>query len=137
MRLTFFYNLFSKFYLTINDLFRIFVEKFKSINLRQHQNHQFFSRIFDISKRNFMQMRIIFYFLSIVESTKFEFFTLMYNSIKQSIRVLFSQISSRLFFSIRFLFSTSFFFVDVVKNFSSFVYLIIELISLLQKLKYL
>ena len=132
----------QKFYLTIDDLFRMFVEKSKSINLQQHQNHQFFSRIFDISKRNFMQTRIIVYFLSISKSTKFEIFTSMYDLIKQSIRTSFQRSFLfrffSYFFSIRFLFSTSFFFlfVDAVKNFSSFVYFVIELIRLLRKLKY-
>ena len=72
--------------------------------------------VFDISKRNLMQMRIIFYFLSFSKSTKFEIFTLMYDSIKQSIRVSFSRFSYhsfRFFFSIRFLFSTNFYFSSV------------------------
>ena len=133
----------SKFYLTIDDLFRMFVEKFKSIDLQQHQKHQFSSRVFDTSKRDLMKMRIIFYFLSISKSTKFEIFTSMYDSIKQSIRVSFSRssyYSFRSFFRFDFCFrqvSISFLFVDVVKNFSSFVYLAIELISLRQELRYL
>ena len=139
MRSIFLYNLFSKLYLTIDDLFRMFVEKSKSINLQQHQKHQFFSRIFDISKRNFTQMRIIFYFLSISKSRKFEIFILMYDSIKQSTRTSFQRFfSSRFFFSIRFLFSTIFYFflfVDVVKNLSSSICLAIDHDQLSQKLK--
>ena len=118
MQLTFFFKsifkTFSIFYLTINDLFRMFVEKSKSIDLRQHENHQFFSRIFDISKRNFMQMRIIFYFLLVIKSTKFKLFISMQNLIKQSIRISFSRFFSfRFSFSIRFLFSTNFYFFFV------------------------
>ena len=113
MRSTSLCNLSSKFYLTINDLFRMFVEKFKSIDLQQHQNHQFSQRIFDISKRDFMQMRIISYFL-LVKSTIFETFTSVHDSIKQSTRTSFQRsFSFRFFFysfSIRLLFSTSFVF---------------------------
>ena len=120
MRSTFFFkSIFktpSKLYLTIDDLFRMFVEKSKSIDLQQHQKHQFSSRIFDTSKRDLMQMRIIFYFLSISKSTKFEVFTSMYNSIKKSTRVSSSRSSyhsSRSSSSIRFLFSTSLYFSSV------------------------
>ena len=120
MQSTFFFKsifaTFTKLYLTMNDLFRRFVEKFKSISLQQHQKHQFFSRIFDISKRDFMQARIIVYFLSISKSTKFEVFTSVYDSIKQSIRISSSRsssFSSRFFLSIRFLFSKISYFVSV------------------------
>ena len=113
MQPTSLYNLSSKFYLTVDDLFRMFVEKSKSIDLQQHQNYQFFSRIFDISKRDFMQMRIIFYFL-LVKTTKSEVFTSVHDSIKQSIRTSSSRSSSsRSSSSIRFLFSTSLYFSPV------------------------
>ena len=122
MRSTFFFKsifaTFTKFYLTMNDLFRMFVEKFKSIDLQQHQKHQFSLRNFDISKRDLMQMRITSYFL-LVKSTKFEIFTSVHVSIKQSIRIsssrfsFFSSFRFRSYFSIRFLFSTNFFFSSV------------------------
>ena len=75
----------------------------------------FFSNIFV-----FRQTRIIVYFLfifSVSKSTKFEIFISMYDSIKQSIRALFSRFFSFrsffYFFSIRFLFSTIFYFFFV------------------------
>ena len=49
----------SKFYFTIDDLIRMFREKFKSFDLSQHQKRRLFSRNFDI----FYQSRIIVYFL--------------------------------------------------------------------------
>ena len=57
----------SKFYFTIHDFHRMFVEKLKSFDLRQHQNRRFFSqnlenRRFDRSNL-FYQFRIIVYFL--------------------------------------------------------------------------
>ena len=49
----------QKFYFIIDDLIRMFREKFKSFDLRSFQKRRFFSRNFDI----FYQSRIIVYFL--------------------------------------------------------------------------
>ena len=38
----------QKFYLIVNDLSRMFVEKFKSFDLRQHYNRHFFQQNFDV-----------------------------------------------------------------------------------------
>ena len=51
-----------QFCLIVNDLHRMFVEKSKSLNMQQYQNHRFFSHIFDIRQRDFIQIRIIFIF---------------------------------------------------------------------------
>ena len=58
----------QKFYFIIDDLIRMFHEKFKSFDLRQHQKKFSFSQYFDINlfrrSRFFMyQSRIIFYFM--------------------------------------------------------------------------
>ena len=50
----------SKFYFTIHDFHRLFVEKFKRFDLRQHQNRRSFSQRFDV---DLYQSRIIVYFL--------------------------------------------------------------------------
>ena len=52
----------SKFYFTIDDLIRMFVEKFKSFDLQQHQNRRFSSQNSDV-RRFVYQSRIIVYFL--------------------------------------------------------------------------
>ena len=52
----------SKFHFTIDDLIRMFREKFNSFDLSQHQKRRFFSRSSDI----FYQSRIIAYFLSAI-----------------------------------------------------------------------
>ena len=52
----------KRFCLIVNDLYRMFVEKSKFLNLQQHQNYRFFSHIFDIRQRNLIQIRIIFIF---------------------------------------------------------------------------
>ena len=52
----------SKFYLTIDDLIRMFREKIKSFDLHSHQKHRFSSR----SSDTLYQSRIIVYFLSAV-----------------------------------------------------------------------
>ena len=99
----------SKFYLTIDDLFSMFVEKDMRAKLFAIQNSFFSSDIFVLR-----QTRIISYFLLVIKSTKFENFTSVYDSIKQSIRISSSRsFSSRFSFSIRFLFSTSFYFFSV------------------------
>ena len=109
MRSTFFYNLSSKFYFTIDDLFSMFAEKDMRAKLFAIQNSFFFSNIFV-----FRQARIISYFLLVIKSTKFEIFTSVYDSIKQSTRISFSRFSSsRSFSSIRFLFSINFYFFFV------------------------
>ena len=50
----------SKFYFTIHDFHRLFAEKFRRFDLRQHQNRRSFSQKFDA---NSYQSRIIVYFL--------------------------------------------------------------------------
>ncbi|KAG7006488.1 hypothetical protein G7Y79_00014g036630 [Physcia stellaris] len=75
----------TKPYLTINDLFRMFVGKPKPIGLQQHQNHQSSPRTFGTPKRGPMQMRITSYFLP-AKSTKSEASTSVYDSVKQSAR---------------------------------------------------
>ena len=111
MRLTHFFKsifeIFTKFYLIIIDLYIMFVEKFMRAKLFSSQNSSFSSDVFAS-----YQTRIIAYFL-LVKSTKFKFFTSVHDSIKQSIRVSssrFSFFSFRSFSSIRFLFSTSLYF---------------------------
>ena len=118
MRSTFFiiksiFVIFTKFYLTIIDFFNMFAEKFMKAKLFSSQN-SFFSS--DISV--FRQARIIFYFLFIFasKSTKFEVFTAMHVSMKQSIRATSSRSSFRsssFSFSTRFSFSTTFYFSSV------------------------
>ena len=60
----------QKFYFIIDDLIRMFHEKSKSFDLRQHQKDSTFSQHFDIrssrQSRFFYQSRIIVYFLSAV-----------------------------------------------------------------------
>ena len=60
----------SKFYFTIHDLHRMFVEKSRSFDLRQHQNRRSFSQSFESRQfdrsNSFYQFRIIAYFLSAV-----------------------------------------------------------------------
>ena len=59
----------QKLHLTIDDLIRMFVEKSKSVDLSQHQNHRSFSRSFDVRQSwssSTYQSRIIAYFLSAV-----------------------------------------------------------------------
>ena len=111
MRSTFFFkSIFetsSKFYFIIKNLDRMFVEKNMKTKLFAIQNNFFSSNIFV-----FRQTRIILYFLFVVKSTKFEIFTSMYDSIKQSIRVSFLRFFS-FYFSTRFLFSTIFYFFFV------------------------
>ena len=107
----------QKLYFTMNDLFRMFVEKSNSFDLQQHQTRSFFSRDFDKCnfknncKFDFIQTRITSYFnamiLSVFKSIKFETFASTHDSIKQSIRTssfLFRSISR--FVSMRFFFST-------------------------------
>ena len=101
---------FTKLYLIIIDFFNMFVEKFMKTKLFSSQNSSFSSNIFV-----FRQARIIFYFLSIFvsKSTKFEIFTTMHVSMKQSTRATSSRFSFRssfFSFSTRFSFSTTFYF---------------------------
>ena len=56
----------SKFYLTIDDLRRMFAEKFKSFDLPQHQNRRFSSQSLDTRSSISYQFRIIFYFSSAI-----------------------------------------------------------------------
>ena len=53
----------SKFYFTIDDLIRMFREKFKSFDLSQHQNRRVSSQSFDVCSSIIHQSRIIVYFL--------------------------------------------------------------------------
>ena len=61
------------FYFIIDNLYRMFVENFKSIDLSQHQIRRFFSSNVDFRqsiKRNFIQIRIIFYFRFAINQNK-------------------------------------------------------------------
>ena len=49
----------SKFHFTIHDLFRMFVEKFKSLNLRQHYNRRSFQQNFDIRQFRSIKSHLI------------------------------------------------------------------------------
>ena len=72
----------SKFYLIVNDLYHMFVEKSNSFDLQRHRIRSFFSRDFDkcnfVNKCNFIQNRITSYFhamiLFVSKSIKFEIF---------------------------------------------------------------
>ena len=60
-------------YFIIDDLYRMFVEKFKSIDLSQHQIRRFFSSNVDSRQsiqRNFIQINITFYFKSAINQSK-------------------------------------------------------------------
>ena len=128
----------SKFYLIVNDLFRMFVEKSNSFDLQRHQMRSFFSRDFDkcnfANKCDFVQNRITSYFhaiiLSVFKSFKIETFASTHDSIKQSTRTssfLFRFISR--FVSMRFFFQkflVRFLFANIVKNVSSSIDLSIE-----------
>ena len=100
----------TKLYLTIIDLFNMFAGKFMRAKLFSNQNSSFSS---DISVLR--QARIIFYFLfiSVSKSTKFETFTAVHASMKQSIRATSSRSSFRpspFSSSTRFSFSTTSYF---------------------------
>ena len=56
----------QKSYFTIDDLIRMFHEKFKSFDLRQHHNHFSFSQSIDARSSVTYQFRIIAYFLSTI-----------------------------------------------------------------------
>ena len=97
----------SKSYLIIEDLHRMFVEKDIRAKLFINQNNLFSSNVF-VSR----QTRIIFYFLFVFKlskSTKFEIFTSMHVSMKQSTRAS----SSRSLFRSSFYFSSTFFFSTI------------------------
>ena len=49
----------SKSHFTIHDLFRMFVEKFKSLNLRQHHNRRFSQQNFDIRQFRSIKSHLI------------------------------------------------------------------------------
>ena len=49
----------QKFYLIVNDLNRMFVEKFKSFDLRQHYNRRFFQQSFDIRQFDSIKFHFI------------------------------------------------------------------------------
>ena len=53
----------QKFYFIIDNLIRMFREKFKSIDLSQHQKRRFFSQNIDVRSFVTYQFRIIVYFL--------------------------------------------------------------------------
>ena len=104
----------SRLYLTVNDLYHMFVEKSNSFDLQRHQMRSFSSKIHDkCSFKNncdLIQTRITSYFHATISSAfktiKFEAFSAMHASIKQSIRISSSRISRFFSFSIRFHFST-------------------------------
>ena len=76
----------SKFYLIVNDFYRMFVEKSNSFDLQRHQMRSFFFRDFDkcnfANKYNFIQNRITLYFYAMItfvfKSIKFEIFLTMH-----------------------------------------------------------
>ena len=85
----------SRFYLTVNDLFRMFVEKSSSFDLQSNQKKSLSSR--DSDKCNFankcdlIQSRITSYFHAMISSAfksiKFEAFSATHVSMKQSTRI--------------------------------------------------
>ena len=65
-------SLSTRFYMTMNDLFAMFVEKSKSLNLSQRQKNAFFQYHWQFNKLVIShQTRIISYFLSSLNSFKF------------------------------------------------------------------
>ena len=56
----------QKLYFTIDDLIRMFREKFNSFDLQQHQNRCLFSQSFDARSFIIYQSKIIVYFLSAI-----------------------------------------------------------------------
>ena len=109
----------QKFYLIVNDLYHMFVEKSNFFNLQRHQMRFSFSKIVDKNncKFNFIQTRITLYFnatiSSVFKTIKFETFLATYVSIKQSNCKSSSRIFRFFSFSMRISFSTfsRFFFV--------------------------
>ena len=81
----------KKFYIIVNDLYRMFAEKFELINLSYRQNQFFFSSFLNIYNSTFL-----FAFLFAINSTKIEILTLYYNSAKRRPARLFFA-SSRFF----------------------------------------
>ena len=104
----------SRFYLIVNDLFHMFAEKPNSFDLQPNQNKSLFFRNFDkcnfVNKCDLIQRRITSYFnaiiLSAFKSIKFEAFSAMHASIKQSSRISSSRIFRFSFSSMRIFFST-------------------------------
>ena len=102
----------SRFYLIVNDLYRMFVEKSSSFDLQSSQNKSLFSRSLEkcnIRSNDFIQTRITSYFNATIsfafKTIKFEAFSAVHASIKQSIRISFSR-TFRFSSSMRFSFST-------------------------------
>ena len=103
----------SKFYLIVNDLFRMFVEKPNSFDLQSNQNKSLFSRSFGKcsfkSKCDLIQSRITLYFHAMIlfasKSIKFETFASIHVSMKHSIRTSLSRIFRFFSSSMRFFFS--------------------------------
>ena len=71
----------KKIYITMNDLFHMFAEKIKSINLSHRQNRFLFSLVNKIDK--FCIFIFLFASLFIIISTKTEILILYYNSAKR------------------------------------------------------
>ena len=101
----------SRFYLIVNDLYHMFVEKSSFFDLQRHQMRFSFSKIVDKNncKSDFIQTRITSYFhamiLSVFKSIKFEAFASIHVSIKHSIRMSFSRIFRFFSSSMRFFLS--------------------------------
>ena len=58
-----FFSTLNKIYLTMNNLFVMFIEKFKSLDLQYRSKNSFFSSRWQINKFSISQTRIILYFL--------------------------------------------------------------------------
>ena len=112
----------SRFYLIVKNLYHIFVEKSNFFDLQRHQMRFSFSKIVDKNncKFDFIQTRITLYFNTIIlfvfKSIKFEIFSTIHVSMKQSIRISFSRIFRFFSFSMRIVFSTFFRFFFVCKH---------------------
>ena len=112
----------SKFYLIVNDLFRMFVEKSNSFDLQRHQMRSSFSRDFDkrnfANKCDFIQNCITSYFHATIsfasKSIKFEIFesTHVRENFSRQFSI-FSSISFIWFRSFRFIFRFSMIFRSV------------------------
>ena len=117
----------SRFYLIVNDLYRMFVEKSNSFDLQSRHNKSLFSRDFDKCNfankcDRFIQSRITSYFhatiSSVSKSIKFETFESTH--VRERISRQFSISSSISFisFSFRFVFSMRFRFSTFSRSFS-------------------
>ena len=100
----------QKSYLIIDDLIRMFREKFKSFDLRQHQKRRFFSQNIDVRSFVTYQFRIILYFMFTINQK---------TSINQISKISKSKISKQYMFAkfIRIVFSKNFFEKSIILSY--------------------